>query len=434
MSRGVWRPRSPWGLPGAFWVIWVGILVLWTGRFVVPFLSTYLVSEPGLSVTHATAVVSAYGAGGVVASLLGGTLSDRIGRLPVLMVSFLGGAAMLLAIPLAQSALSIAAVLFTYGIVGHLGGPALGAMIADRVAPDLRPRAYLLQVWAMNLGFAIGPIVAVRLESVSFTLIFVVEAAVCVAVAVFLGRLLRSGGRFGPPAFAIDPALDANEHGRAGRGGYRRALADRPMLVLVALMLVFTVVYFQATSTLPIVMGEQGLSLEAYAALLTVNGALLCVLQVPAMRLIERVPGSVALAVGVGVTAIGYALQAVADDTTTYVVAVVTWTLGELATFPVAAAMVAALAPARWRGTYQGIYGLTWSGAHMMAPMLGGLVLAHAGSAVLWWGCAGLLAAVATTMAVTARGLEAEVRERRSAERKNRLAEPATQGVSESAR
>ncbi|WP_062204091.1 MFS transporter [Demequina salsinemoris] len=392
-------------------MIWLGVLVLWTGRFVVPFLSTYLVSGPGLSVQQATMAVSMYGAGGVVATLVGGMLSDRIGRLPVLMASFVGSAALLLAIPSATTLSALVPVLLAYGFAGQLGGPALSAMVADRVAPDARQRAFVMQVWAMNLGFALGPVIAVRLERISFTLIFVVEAAVCVVVAVFLGATLRERGRFGNAPWAVPATTEATPRLRA-LAGFAGAVTDRAFVTLVALMLVFTVAYLQSTSTLPLVMTSQGLSLDSYAALLTLNGVLLCALQVPAMRVIERVPPSVALAVGVGVTALGFVVQVFADSPRTYAIAVITWTIGELATFPVASAMVAALAPARLRGTYQGVYGIVWSGAHALAPMLGGFVLAHAGARVMWSGFATAVAAVAVGLLLTARSRQAVVERR----------------------
>jgi len=87
------------------------------------------------------------------------------------------------------------------------------------------------------------------------------------------------------------------------------------------------------------------------------------------------------------------------------------WTLGELGTHPVAQATSADLAPARSRGRYQGAYALNFSGATVVAPVLGGLVLDTFGARVLWWGCAGLCLLVSVLLALTARS-----RERRAAQ------------------
>ncbi|WP_159449173.1 MFS transporter [Demequina sp. NBRC 110055] len=416
--------RSLFGLPAVFWVIWSAILVLWTGRFVVPFLSTYLVTGRALEIETASLVVSAYGAGGVVASLLGGPLSDRVGRLPVILVSFVGSAVLLLAVPLAPGLPSLVVVLLAYGMAGHLGGPALGALIADHVAPERRQRAYVLQVWAINLGFAIGPIVAIRLERVSFTLIFVVEAAVCAVVAASLAVALRER-RIGPARWAA-PAVPSPQvagsaeglvTGTRARGHYRQALRDRHLVTLVTLMLAYTVVYTQWTSTMPLAMTGQGLSLGTYAMLLTVNGVLLCLLQLPAMAVVERLPSSVAVGSGIALTGAGFALLTVAHSAAAHVAAIVIITLGELVTFPLAAAMVASLAPPRLRGTYQGLSGLTWSGSHAIGPALGGWILARGGAATLWAVAAAVLAAVAVAMFVTSRGREVEIAARLGRER-----------------
>ncbi len=46
----------------------------------VPFLTFYLIDERGLSIGDAGAIVSLFGAGGMVAALVGGVLADRLGR------------------------------------------------------------------------------------------------------------------------------------------------------------------------------------------------------------------------------------------------------------------------------------------------------------------------------------------------------------------
>ena len=61
--------------------------------------------------------------------------------------------------------------------------------------------------------------------------------------------------------------------------------------------------------------------------------------------------------------------------------------MAELAYSPVSPAIVSDLAPTRLRGTYQGIYGMTWGASACLAPALGSLVLGRFGSTTLWAGC-----------------------------------------------
>src|SRR5512143_185077 len=74
-------------LPPTYWVLWLGILINRLGSFVIPFLTLYLTSQRGVSVSQAALTVSLYGAGSFAAQLTGGELADRLGRRPVLLMS-----------------------------------------------------------------------------------------------------------------------------------------------------------------------------------------------------------------------------------------------------------------------------------------------------------------------------------------------------------
>jgi MFS family permease len=69
------------------------------------------------------------------------------------------------------------------------------------------------------------------------------------------------------------------------------------------------------------------------------------------------------------------------------------WTLGEIITAGLGAAIVADLAPPSMRGRYSGAYGAIWACAYLLGP-LGGTRLLALGAVALWLAC-GLLATAA---------------------------------------
>ena len=71
MSRGLA------GLPRSFWFLVLGMWINRLGAFVLPFLSLYLQEREGLSEDGASIVLGAWGAGSVLAALVGGQLSGR---------------------------------------------------------------------------------------------------------------------------------------------------------------------------------------------------------------------------------------------------------------------------------------------------------------------------------------------------------------------
>ena len=118
---------------------------------------------------------------------------------------------------------------------------------------------------------------------------------------------------------------------------YRRACADGALMSMVVLMFLYTLAYYQIVSGLPISMTQIGLGTDEYSSLLTINGGLLCLLQIPAIGLFQRMSNTRVLVLGMSITAVGYAFQIGANSWVAFAIATVLWTLGELGTFPITA-------------------------------------------------------------------------------------------------
>ncbi|MFJ8602430.1 MFS transporter [Streptomyces shenzhenensis] len=157
-------------------------------------------------------------------------------------------------------------------------------------------------------------------------------------------------------------------------------------------------------ATLPVVMAAQGLSNAQYSYLLTLNGLLLCALQIPSLRILTAKPHGVLMVAFTLVTTVGMVVQSTADTEWIYVVSVTLWTLGELGLHPTTQPTAADLADSELRGRYQGAYALAFSGASMIAPIAGGAVLDRFGPQAMWLGCAALCVAAAVALGLTARG------------------------------
>ena len=127
---------------------------------------------------------------------------------------------------------------------------------------------------------------------------------------------------------------------------------------------------------------------------LAVNGILIVFVQPWAAALLARLRRSVVLASGVTLIGVGFGLTAFAHSALAYTATVVLWSLGEIAVLPVSAAVVADLAPAELRGTYQGAYNIAWALSWILAPILGTQGLANLGRG-LWGVCLGVSLAVA---------------------------------------
>jgi MFS family permease len=380
------RLLGPNHLPRTFWFLWAGTIVNRIGGFVIPFLTLYLTTQRGLSVGRAALMVSLFGAGSFAANLVGGELADRLGRRPVLLVSFFVAPVAMLTVGMARGVAPIAAATLVLGFFTDLYRPAVSATIADIVPPEGRPRAYGYIYWAINLGAAIAPVLAGLMARFSYTLLFVGDALTTFG----FGLLVLWGvaeTRPGHHARAATAAL-----------GERLTVIRREPLLLMftGLALVFGTIYQQGIVTLPIEMRSHGLSPELYGLVIAINGALIVLLGLPASNSASRWPRFGAMAAAGLLLGTGFGVTALATSLPIFALSVAIWTLGEIAGATVAPAVVADLAPVAMRGLYQGVFGAAWGLSFFTGPVLGGWILDQFGPTALWGGCfaAGILLAL----------------------------------------
>src|SRR5512147_1325270 len=172
------------GLPREFWWLWTSTLVNRLGAFVATFMALYLTLDRGYSASYAGLVASLHGLGGVVSSLGGGVMADRLGRRPTLLVAQSATAGTVALLGFMTDPVAIAGVAFLVGMASNASRPAVQAMVADIVRPEDRVRAFALNYWAINLGFAVSSTAAGFIAEYSYLAGFLGEAALTLVCAV----------------------------------------------------------------------------------------------------------------------------------------------------------------------------------------------------------------------------------------------------------
>jgi MFS family permease len=380
-----WITDTAGGLPAAFWYLWTGTLVNRLGTFVSPFLAIYLTTQRGFSAGQAGLVLGVYGAGAAGGVLLGGVLADRWGRRRTLVTAQVAAAATMLTMGLVRDRYAIMGVAVLLGMATEMVRPAFSAMMVDIVPERDRLRAFTLNYWAINVGFACSAVLAGLAAQANYLLLFVVDAATTLVTASIVFTRVRETH----PLRAARPSPVRRTSKVAGPG-LRAVFADRVFLGFVGLNLLLALLFMQHISTLPIAMGQDGLSPATYGSVIALNGVLIVAGQLFVPRLIGRRNRSRVLALAAVVTGLGFGLTATADHALLYALTVLVWTMGEMLNTPSNSTLIAELSPAEMRGRYQGVFSLSWSVASFAAPIVGGFLQEHAGNTALWLSCAGI--------------------------------------------
>lgn len=384
------------GLPREFWWLWTSTLVNRLGAFVATFMALYLTLGRGYSASYAGLVASLHGLGGVISSLGAGVMTDRLGRRPTLLIAQSSTAVSVALLGFMRDPVAIAAVAFLVGMTSNASRPAVQAMMADIVRPEDRLRAFSLNYWAINLGFAVSSMAAGFIAGYSYLAGFLIEAGMTMICAVVVFAKLPESR----PVQAAKETVDDV--------GLRTVLRDGRFMSVVGLSFLVALVFQQGSVGLPVAMGRAGFTPADYGMAIAVNGVLIVALQIPVTRLIERRDPRRLLVVSSLLAGYGFGLTAFAGSVGVFALTVCVWTLAEIVNAPTQTGLVVRLSPVHGRGRYQGMYTLSWAVAALIAPLMSGVVIDRFGAEWLWGLCALVGMGAAVGYGVLMRRLPAE--------------------------
>lgn len=367
-------------LPRPVWILFAGTFINKFGAFVVPFLTLYLTRQ-GYSLGQTGLAIGAYGAGNLIASIVGGHLADSIGRRKTIVLSmFLGASAMLL-LSQARGLPMIVALAVLAGLTGEMYRPAASALLADLIPPGQRVTSYAAYRMAFNAGWAFGPATAGLLAEHGYFWLFAGDAA--------------TSALFGLIAFFALPRGRGTQSREAGwRCAWTTLRGDGALHRVLFAAFAIAVVFFQMASTFGLHVTHLGFSPAVYGALISLNGALVVLCELPLTTITRRFPAQRVMATGYLLAGLGLALNGMAQTIPALVVCMVIFTLGEMVAMPVSSAYIADLAPATMRGRYMGAFSFTWGLALVVGPGVG-MQLYGFDPGIFWMACGvlGVLAA-----------------------------------------
>lgn len=357
------------GLPRRVWVICLGSLILQAGAFLPVFVVLYL-THSGHSAGAAGLVLGVSGLGRVLGSVIGGYLTDTVGRRTAILLSVVITAGLTAAVPFLRPLAAIVAVVGLIGVISQSYRPAIAAVLVDSVAsPRQRLAAFGVLRFAQNVGFALGGAIGGVVAGVSYVGLFLGEAAALLLFGVIVAVLLRDAPQPQRETGGAEPQADPTV-------GYRQALTD-PTLVRFLLMTMFAMfVYIQTTVGLPLHVSDVGLSTRDFGLLMGLNGLVVVLLELPIISVVSRYRPERVLAVGNLFSGVGLALTGLTTGMGLLSLTVLIWTFGEMAYSSVVQAHLASLTPPGMVGRYQGLYGAAYTIGTGAGPLIGGAVYA----------------------------------------------------------
>ncbi|MBK5525757.1 MFS transporter [Pseudomonas sp. TH08] len=359
------------------WVLAALLFINRLSSMVKLFMALYLRQELGLAIETVGWLLSGYGAGLLVGSMVGGLLSDRFPTARLTAALFFLSAWTLLSLGLTTDIPWLGALLLFSGVLDGAIRTLHQRLIMEYCEVAQRARAQALSRVARNLGMAAAGVAGGVLAQVDFRWVFFASAALTVLALLWFVRTTWRR-----------PLLSVEAKTEAGSGlPYR----DKPFLWLLAATVVLGMAFDTVYSTLGNYLRDYyRLSTEAIGWQFGINALLVVTLQIPLAHWGERwsaraqlMAGSVLLASGLGMLPLGSSLLYVCLST-------VIWTLGEALFMPPLNVLVMQHAQGGKSGQYFGLFFMSWSASALLSPVVSGQLYGHFGGHSVWIASAAL--------------------------------------------
>jgi MFS family permease len=363
-----------------------GSLVNKVGTFIVPYLTLVLLRDFHLAEGAVAELLAAYGIGSIVSILAGGALTDRLGRRQTLMLSLFGSGILAVGMGFATSAKVFVPLLLCFGFVADLYRPAASAIVSDLLASSERATGFAALRLAVNLGFAVGMALGGFIADWSWRWLFFGDGLTTLLYGLVVLLFIPET----KPAHEASPGTSADAPDSPWR--------DPVFLEIAFVGFLFSVIFFSDMTVLPLTMTvSAGYPASVFGALVGLNGLLIALFEMSAVRALRRFRRLRVAALGTVFLGAGFGITGLWLHWSWFLVAILLGTAGEILASPQQMAFVADWSPPRSRGQYLGLYQATWSLALAINPVL--LLPLHSlmGEAIFWV-LLGLLAAPAALL------------------------------------
>lgn len=325
---------------------------------VIPFLSLYLEDEKGFSLPQVGWIMTSYGLGSLAGTWTGGRLTDAVGFYKVIVLSLLLGGLGFIGLQFMDSFTAVCIGVFTLIFVADAYRPAIFVACEAYSKPQNVTRSIALIRLAINLGFIIGPVAGgIIIAKVSYTSLFWIDGFTCIVAAVIVFLTLK------PKKIK---AIERNTMVvKEGISPYRNGI----YLLFIIIMVLSTMMFVLYFSLLPLYYKNvYFLSEDIIGLLLVVNGIIIVAFEMPIVGWLERrnVSKTMATFWGILFLALSFIVLNLTPWAGVLVIGMILMTIGEMIGSPFSNALALEMAPKGRKGSYMGLFSMSFSLSHII--------------------------------------------------------------------
>lgn len=354
------------------------VLISLTSSMSMPFLAIHLSNSSELNFATIGFIIGIGPLAGTFCGLLGGVLSDFIGRKKLMIFSLIGLSIAFLGFISTFNPVLLVLFSIIRGLSNAFFGTISKALMADLTPDDKRYRMFANRYLAFNLGLSIGPMLGAFFGIGGSTIAFVLTAIIYIFYAIILFIMLKVTN------YNEQRDVSTNDEKVSMSLIWNAVRSDVPLMFFVIGGILLTTVHGQMSVTLSQYLKENILDgIKLFAILMSVNGLTVLMIQIPLTRWAERFSLFQRITFGCILFAVGEVGFAFSTLWVAFIISMFVFTVGEILVIPAEYAQVDEITPSGLRGTYYGAQSLGEFG-NFVGPWFGGILLAVYGGTTMF--------------------------------------------------
>lgn len=365
------------GFSKEIWILTLVTFINRAGTMVLPFLTKYLKEDLNFTYSQVGTIMVFFGLGSMAGSWLGGKLSDKIGFYRIMVFSLFVSGILLLFLQYLTSFIGLCAGMFVLMTVADMFRPAMFVSLGAYATKENRTRALTLVRLAINLGFGAGPALGgLLIMYVGYQGLFWADGGTCILAIIVFILLVKEKKK----SKFIDKSDPDNVLTQS-------VFKDKPFWVFLGTCVITGILFFQLFTTIPLYHNVQfGMTELQTGLLLTFNGVLVFLLEMPIVGFVERKKIDRVKIINLGCFCMAVSMfLLLANFWIGMLIVMMTFmTFGEMFSFPFSNSFAIGRAPKGHEGRYMAIFTMSFSMAHIISAKLGMTIIDNFGYQANW--------------------------------------------------
>lgn len=375
------------GLPKSIYVLFFARIINRMGGFIFIVLTFILRDHFNMNATSISIYLLLIGISSMAGTFIGGLLTDHFGRKKIMLTAQALSAISLIPCGMYKDSLFIIYFLIATNFFMGVVRPASSAITIDVTSgEEQRKKAFSLLYLAINIGVAIGPLIAGFLYKNYFAWIFYGDALTTL-IAVLLVAI------FVPESKPSKEEMEKSKHNissgeKADQGSALVLFFKKPILVSFCFFTFLgTMVYSQHRFSLPLQLSEvygEARGPELFGYIMSFNAIIVLLATMTVTYLTKKLSAISNVQIAYIFYAIGFGMLYFSSNIILFLISTLLWTIGEILAITNAGIFTANHTPMSHRGRFNAVIQIIGGLGFSLGPVVFGPIIDFYGVNVLW--------------------------------------------------